>query len=121
MLLSILSIKRASRSMLRQVYSLSVFEVLFDSLGSSWALLGSLGDALGLLGIILSVFSCPRCPKVMILGSFLMTFRGSGAHVKTVLSRESQHDPEGSGGSENRWFLDVFLDAKKRVFERVLL
>ena len=103
------------------IYRLSVSETLFGSLGSSWALLGSLGDALGLLGIILSVFSCPRCPKVMILGSFLMTFRGSGAHVKMVLSRESQHDPEGSGGSENRCFLNVFSDTKKRVSEKVLL
>ena len=58
---------------------------------------------------LFSRFSAPRCPKVTLLGSFLMTFRGSGAHVKTVLSRESQYDPEGSGGSENRLFFNVFF------------
>ena len=59
-------------------------------------------------------FSAPRCPKVPILGSFLMTFRGLGAHVPTALSLQSQLDFEGSGGSENRRFcLMFFLDTKK--------
>ena len=38
-----------------------------------------------------------------------MTFRGPGTHVRIELSLQSQHDLEGSGGSENRCVLDVFL------------
>ena len=38
-----------------------------------------------------------------------MTFRGPGAHVRIELSLESQHDLEGSGGSENQCFFDVFF------------
>ena len=59
--------------------------------------------------------------KAAILGSFLMTFRGSGAHVRTALSLQSQLDLEGSGGSENRCFCVVVFTCKKRVSERVLL
>ena len=50
-----------------------------------------------------------------------MIFRGSSAHVRTVLSLQSQLDLDGSGGSENRRFLKCFLDAKTKVSERVLL
>ena len=38
-----------------------------------------------------------------------MTFRGPGAHVRIELLLESQHDLEGSGGSENHRFVCVFL------------
>ena len=38
-----------------------------------------------------------------------MTFKGPGAHVRIELSPESQHDLEGSGGSENQRFFDVFF------------
>ena len=56
-----------------------------------------------------------------ILRSFLMTFRRSGAHVRTVLSLQSQLDLEDSGVSENRRLFDTFLDANKKVSEGVLL
>ena len=46
---------------------------------------------------------------------FFITFRGLGAHVRIELSLESQHDLEDSGGSENRCFLDVFLDGPQDV------
>ena len=57
---------------------------------------------------------------MIVLGSFLRTFRGPGAHARTVLSLQRELDLEGSGGSENRRFLMFFSDAKKRVSERVL-
>ena len=57
-------------------------------------------------------------PQIAILGSFLMTFRGPSAHVRIELSLESQHDFEGSGGSENRCFLDVFCRWASRLYPR---
>ena len=54
-------------------------------------------------------FGSPEGAKSVILGRYLMTFRGPGTHVRIELSLQSQHDLEGSGGSENRCFLDVFL------------
>ena len=35
--------------------------------------------------------------------------------MRIELSLKSQHDLEGSGGSENRRFLDVFLDGPQDV------
>ena len=54
-------------------------------------------------------FGSPEGSKSVTLARFLMTFRGPGTHVRIELSLQSQHDLEGSGGSENRCFLDVFL------------
>ena len=55
-------------------------------------------------------------PKNDNLRLFLMTFRGLGAHVRIELSLESQHELKGSGGSENRRFLDIFfLDGTQDV------
>ena len=47
-----------------------------------------------------------------------MTFRGPGTHVRIELSLESQHDLDGSGGSENRCFLDVFFRWTSRRYPR---
>ena len=46
--------------------------------------------------------------KSVTLARFLVTFRGPGTHVRIELSLQSQHDLEGSGGSQNRCFLYVF-------------
>ena len=53
-------------------------------------------------------FGSPEGSKSVTLGRFLMKFRGPGMHVRIELSLQSQHDLEGSGGSQNRCFLDVF-------------
>ena len=87
--------------MLRQVYSLAVFKVPFGSLGSSRSLLASVGSALELCETNLNDFSAQELPKVAILDSFFITFRSPGAYGRTALSLQSQHDPEGSGGSES--------------------
>ena len=47
--------------------------------------------------------------KSVTLARFLMTFRDPGTRVRIELSLQSQHDLEGSGGSENRCFFDIFL------------
>ena len=54
-------------------------------------------------------FGSPEGSKSVTLARYLMTFRGPGTHVRIELSLQSQHDLGGSGGSENRCFLDVFL------------
>ena len=64
-------------------------------------------------------FGSPEGSKSVTLARFLMTFRGPGAHVRIGLSLESQHDLEGSGGSENRCFLDVFFRWTSRRYPRV--
>ena len=47
-----------------------------------------------------------------------MTFGGSGTHVRTVLSLQSQLNLEGSGGSENRCLcVVVFRCEKKDILE----
>ena len=60
-------------------------------------------------------FGSPEGSKSATLARILMTFRGPGAHVRIELSLESQHDFEGSGGSDNRCFLDVLLDGPQDV------
>ena len=48
-----------------------------------------------------------------------MTFKGPGAHARTVLSLQRELDLEGWRGSENRRFFDVFFGVEKRgIFER---
>ena len=64
-------------------------------------------------------FGSPEGSKSVTLGRFLMTFRGPGTHVRIELSLQSQHDLEGSGGSENRRFLDVFFRWTSRRYPRV--
>ena len=54
-------------------------------------------------------FGSPEGSKSVTLARYLLTFRGPGTHVRIELSLQSQHDLEGSGGSENRCFLNVFL------------
>ena len=51
---------------------------------------------------------------MIVLGSFLRTFRGPGAHARTVLSLQRELDLEGSGGSENRRFFDVLFRCEKK-------
>ena len=63
-------------------------------------------------------FGSPEGPKSDNLGLCLMTFRSPSAHVRIELSLESQHDLEGSGGSENRRFLDVFFRWTSRRYPR---
>ena len=63
-------------------------------------------------------FGIPEGSKSVDLVRFLMTFRGPGTHVRIELSLESQHDLEGSGGSENRRFLDVFFRWTSRRYPR---
>ena len=63
-----------------------------------------------------SDFIAQRCPKVAILGSFLITFRGSGAYARTVLSLQRELDLEGWRGSENRRFFDVFFRSQKMKY-----
>ena len=63
-------------------------------------------------------FGSPAGSKCVTLGRFLMTFRGPGTHVRIELSLQSQHDLEGSGGPENRCFLDVFLRWASRPSSR---
>ena len=63
-------------------------------------------------------FGSPEGSKTVTLGRYLMTFRGPGTHVRIELSLQSQHDLEGSGGSQNRCFIDVFLRWTSRRYPR---
>ena len=92
--------------MLRQVF-LGVFFVTFSRY-VFWTLFCRLLDGL------LHAFGGQRRPKVIVLGSFLKTFRGPGAHARTVLSLQRELDLEGSGGSENRRFFDVLFRREKK-------
>ena len=58
-------------------------------------------------------FRPPEASKNDNLASFLRPFQGHGAHGRTALSLQSQHDLEGSGRSKNRWFLDVSFGREK--------
>ena len=66
-------------------------------------------------------FGSPEGSKSVTLARYLLTFRGPGTHVRIELSLQSQHDLEGSGGSENRRFLDVFLDGPQDVIREPFL
>ena len=87
--------------MLRQVF----FDVFFVTFFRYvfWTLFRRLPDGL------LRAFGGQRRPRVIVLGSFLRTFRGPGAHARTVLSLQRELDLEGSGGSENRCFFEVLF------------
>ena len=63
-------------------------------------------------------FGRPEGSKSATLARFLMTFRGPGTRVRIELSLQSQHDLEGSGGSEDRCFLDVFFRWTLRRYPR---
>ena len=63
-------------------------------------------------------FGSPEGSKSLTLGRYLMTCRGPGTHVRIELSLQSQHDLEGSGGSENRCFLDVFFRWTSRRYPK---
>ena len=63
-------------------------------------------------------FGSPEGSKSVTLARYLLTFRGPGTHVRIELSLQSQHDLEGSGGSENRCFLDVFFRWTSRRYPR---
>ena len=57
------------------------------------------------LSVSSSGFRIPGSPKVGISDTFSVTFRGPGAHARTELSLQSQHDLAGSGRSKNRCVL----------------
>ena len=57
------------------------------------------------LSVPSSGFRVPVSAKVGIFDTFSVTFRGPGAHARTELSLQSQHDLAGSGRSKNRCFL----------------
>ena len=63
-------------------------------------------------------FCSPEGSANATLARFSMTFRGPGTHVRIELSLQSQHDLEGSGGSENRCFLDAFFRWTSRRYPR---
>ena len=87
----------------------------FSLLGTLWATSGHIlatlarqscrfGD-LGAASCLFGDFGVPESPKVGIFDTFPVTFRGPGAHARTELSLQSQHDLAGSGISKNRCFL----------------
>ena len=46
---------------------------------------------------------------MIVLGPFLRTFRGPGAHARMVLPLQRELDLEGSGESENRFVFEVYF------------
>ena len=72
------------------------------------------GAPLACPGGVFCGFSAQKCPKVIFSVLFLMTFKGPGAHARTVLSLQRELDLEGWRGSENRRFFDVFFGVEKR-------
>ena len=59
-------------------------------------------------------FVSPKSPQSDNLEALLMTFWGHGTHVRTALLLQSQHNLEGSRGSENRAFSEIFFTQASR-------